>query len=320
MSQPLVSIIIPLHNAADYIDQTIKSCLVQSYGNIEIIVVENGSQDGGLEVVKGINDTRLNVFDIGKASSMKARNFGFSKSSGIYIQYLDAEDQLSRDKIENQINLLSKNPIGTLVSCAWGKFTNTVGDVQFKKEAVWKSYNQPTQWLIDSWMGGGMMQTACWLTHRELIEKAGPWNEALEQNPNDDGEFFCRIILNAKKIIFDKKGQVFYRMPQKNSVSRNKSERALRSLLASYKSYECNSFKFFINDDLKKALGNNYLTFIYQHHQISKELTKQAEIYFKNLNIGRMWPVGGTGFRYIAAIIGLKWALKLKSVLSHLKS
>ena len=188
--KPLVSIIVPLHNAEKTIIDALNSCLNQEYDNIEVVVIENGSTDNSIEKVNSFKADNIKLYSIGKASSTIARNIGFEKSNGDFIQYLDADDILSSKKIANQINLIKNHPAGSLVCCGWAKFKETIVDVRKVPQKVWNDYNNPIEWLLDAWNGGGMMQTACWLTPRKLIEAAGPWEESFEQNPNDDGEFF----------------------------------------------------------------------------------------------------------------------------------
>jgi len=237
-----VSIIIPLHNAVAFVNEAIDSCLNQTYANIEVIVVENGSKDGSWDCLQGYKDSRLIVHQIEAASATIARNYGYKKSTGNYIMFLDADDVLSLDKVENQMALFKVFGNDVLISCAWGKFTKTITEALFTPQNVWNDFT-PVDWLVTSWSGGGMMQTGCWLASRKLIERAGLWNESLLQNPNDDGEFFCRMILNSKSVKFDKKSLLYYRIPQADNVSQNRSRTAISSLLKSYLSYQTEILK-----------------------------------------------------------------------------
>ena len=101
-----VSIIIPLHNAESFISKAIDSCLNQTYTNIEVIVVENGSNDGSWDCLQGYEDSRLIVHQIEAASATVARNFGYLKSVGDYIMFLDADDVLSLDKVSKSNGII----------------------------------------------------------------------------------------------------------------------------------------------------------------------------------------------------------------------
>jgi glycosyltransferase involved in cell wall biosynthesis len=310
-----VSIIIPLHNNAAYIEEAINSCLHQTHRNIEIIVVENGSTDDSLAVVQQVKSDQLKIFSIGAASSAIARNFGFKQATGTYIQYLDADDLLSKNKIESQLNLISEYSKETLVTCPWGKFSRLSSEAVFKPDRVWQDYQQPIEWLIDSWSDGGMMQTACWLTHRTLIEKAGPWNEQLKQNPNDDGEFFCRVILNANQILFDSHSKVFYREPANTNVSTNRSRLAMESLLNSLHAYETEIFKMENTERVRRALAYNYARYIYELYPREKDLIERAQAYLKALKVHTP-AVGGKNFKMLCKILGFQNALATRGLFS----
>lgn len=312
-----VSIIIPCFNAFELIEETLNSAFSQTYSNIETIVIDDGSTDGSYEYLQSINKPNFILKKNKGKGACAARNYGFQISTGDYIMYLDADDMISEDKIRNQMGILEKNDDLTLVSCAWGKLQINYDEAKFIQQKIWSNYKKPINWLLDAWNGGGMMQTACWLSPRKLIEKAGSWNEDLKQNPNDDGEFFCRVILACSKIIFDHRSKVYYRIPQSNNVSQNKSYTAIESLLGSFKSHELEILKVENSINIKKALGSNYLNFIYQYHDLYPDLAKEAEKSFYNLKVGKMWPVGGKRFKSLAKMIGFKNAIGLKKLVGQ---
>lgn len=84
-----------------------------------------------------------------------------------------------------------------------------------------------------------------------------------------------------------------------------------KSLLTSYKSYE-RILAVKDNPETRRALGNNYLNFIYHYYTLYPDLTNRAEIAFKELGLKKMWPVGGKRFIRFASIIGFASALRLK--------
>ena len=313
-----VSIIIPLHNAADYIEEAIDSCLHQSYKNLEIIVVENGSVDKSWELIQNYKDDRLKRFKIEASSATAARNYGYNKSTGGYIMFLDADDVLSPNKIENQLALINKYGNEVLISCAWGKFTNDIKNTVFLNQKIWNDY-EPVDWLVDSWTGGGMMQTACWLIPKALIEKAGLWDETLKSNPNDDGEFFSRVILSAKKVHFCKRSKVYYRTDINNSLSKKINKEAKASLLQTFINYENSVLRIEDSNRVRLALAHNYLNFIYRFHPNPPTLIKKAKIKVDNLKLDVLPQVGGNSFKRIAKILGFYNALRLRQLIVKFK-
>lgn len=98
----LISIIIPVYNGENYLEKCVNSCLVQSYPNFEVIVVDDGSSDSSLEIVYNLasNNDKLKVYTINNSGPSFARNFGFYKSKGDFIFFLDADDFLDHKCLE----------------------------------------------------------------------------------------------------------------------------------------------------------------------------------------------------------------------------
>ncbi|MGR2945614.1 glycosyltransferase family A protein [Vibrio vulnificus] len=102
--KPRFSIIIPLYNKKGLISKTIESVLSQTYINFEIIVVDDGSTDGSIESISGLNDERLKLFRKKNGGVSSARNYGIKKAEGQYVAFLDADDEYELSFLEN-INL-----------------------------------------------------------------------------------------------------------------------------------------------------------------------------------------------------------------------
>lgn len=115
---PLVSVIIPAFNSEKYIEQTITSALNQTYKNLEIIVVDDGSTDRTLEIVKQLSekDNRIKYFSIPPAGRPSVpRNFGIQKANGEFIAFLDSDDLWHKRKIANQLKRLIESPSAAFI-------------------------------------------------------------------------------------------------------------------------------------------------------------------------------------------------------------
>lgn len=311
MNNTFISIIIPLYNSENWIEETIVSVLKQTYTNIEIIVVDDHSTDNSYSIVSNINSSKIKLVKNKKKGACAARNYGFELSKGDYIQYLDADDILSKDKISSQLNLLNTSENNTIVSCGWEKFTNNYQHLKAREQFINKSYKEPLQWLIDSWNSEEMGLISIWLTPRFLIQKVGGWNENLLIN--QDGDFFCRVLLQASKILYCEDALVYYRINPSSITQSKRSNKKLNSQLASYKMYETYLKEKLNNEKVKKALGNIYLKFIYHNDRNtnSNELIQLAWNHFNNLKIGKPWSIGKGKFKLIATVFGFKFALKI---------
>jgi len=112
---PGISVVIPLYNKGPYIARTLDSVLNQTYQNFEIIVVDDGSTDNGIDVVKGFIDPRIKLIRQIRSGVSIARNRGVNISQSNFIAFLDADDEWLPDHLENLVKLFKKFPNAGLV-------------------------------------------------------------------------------------------------------------------------------------------------------------------------------------------------------------
>ncbi|MFB2937272.1 glycosyltransferase family 2 protein [Aerosakkonemataceae cyanobacterium BLCC-F154] len=115
---PLISVIIPVYNGEKTIKQTVECVLNQTIKDLELIIVNDGSQDSTLEIVCQIQDSRIKVFSFPNAGLAASRNRGINLASGEYISFIDADDLWTADKLELQVKALEENPLAT-VAYSW---------------------------------------------------------------------------------------------------------------------------------------------------------------------------------------------------------
>ncbi|MFH1547498.1 MAG: glycosyltransferase, partial [bacterium] len=111
-SNPLVSIVIPVHNGEKYIEESIKSCLLQTYSNFEIIVVDDKSTDNTLQILKELEnrESKLIIIEAEKQNGLgNVLNIGIKASSGKYIARLDADDVMYPTRLEKQVSFMEIN-------------------------------------------------------------------------------------------------------------------------------------------------------------------------------------------------------------------
>jgi glycosyltransferase involved in cell wall biosynthesis len=218
MMKPFVSILIPAFNAQDCIAETLRSAIAQTWERKEIVVVDDGSCDQTLAIARQFESDSLRVVTQKNQGAAAARNTAFSLSRGDYIQWLDADDLLSPNKIASQIDYALSHGASrrTLLSCAWGHFIHRSQCAQFVPTPLWCDLS-PLEWLLRKMEHDVFMQTATWLVSRELTEATGPWNTQLLGD--DDGEYFCRVLLASTGICFIPQARVYYRRSGSNSLS-----------------------------------------------------------------------------------------------------
>lgn len=96
-----ISVIIPVYNGEKLIDRCIKSVLSQTLRNIEVIVVNDGSDDGTLSVLESVKDDRMKIVSQTNTGQGFARNAGIEKAAGEYIAFVDADDTIEKEMLEN---------------------------------------------------------------------------------------------------------------------------------------------------------------------------------------------------------------------------
>jgi glycosyltransferase involved in cell wall biosynthesis len=229
INEPLVSIIIPCYNAERWVGEAIKSALDQTYAKIEVVVVDDGSTDSSLNVIRKYDD-RVRWTTGPNRGPCAARNLGFRLSQGDWIQYLDADDLLHPQKIDLSLKSFESYPC---VDFIWAPH-----------EAIRDTYSPtssscPELNLLDVGIAAsenvldapyapciGMFQ-------REFLAGVGPWNESLTRWV--DLEYHARIAARARSYLRLGKPFYFYRQHDGARISnanRDHSyiEMALRSL------------------------------------------------------------------------------------------
>ena len=109
--KPLVSVIMPMRNAAPFVEEAVGSILSQTWRNLELLVFDDGSTDGGGEIVSAISDARIRLLGTPEhAGIVSALNVCLDAARGTYIARMDADDISHRDRLDKQVRLLDAHP------------------------------------------------------------------------------------------------------------------------------------------------------------------------------------------------------------------
>ena len=311
---PLISICMPAYNAGRYIAEAIESLLNQTYSNWELIIVNDGSVDDTLEKVEKYNsDNRIKVFSQENKGQCAAANKAYSHSKGAYIKFFDADDILSPKFLESQI----QNIVGSdskIASAKWGRFYGEdLNTFNFNQEPVWKTL-PPIEWLNIS-LGSlyPMMQCALFLIPRSILNKSGLWNEKLSLI--NDFDFIIRVMLSSEEIVFSEDAILYYRSGIENSLSGQKSRKALESAFLSI-TLGLNSLQK--NEDsrrVKKIMADTYKIWSYEFYPTAIDLYNSS-IHNVNQNGGSdvRFPCGGFT-KLLVYFLGWKLTKRIKLIL-----
>ena len=190
IKKDLASVIIPVYNRELLVEESIKSVYYQSYRPIECIVVDDGSTDQSVAIVEELKtkynsgDFLIKLYQQKNAGAPAARNVGIKNASGAYIQFLDSDDLLYSDKLETQIDFLSKNKNYDAVYGDWHHGTSDI-----------YNYIKGEQWedTLLQFYAGRVIANFSMLLRKSLVVKIGLWDEDLKRNQEID--YFLRGVL-----------------------------------------------------------------------------------------------------------------------------
>lgn len=154
----MVSVVMPIYNGQDTMRCAIESVRNQTYSDIQLIIVNDGSTDKTLEIIQkyAVSDERVRYFSQPNAGQAAARNFGLSKAEGEYVQFLDCDDTLESDAIETLVRQLSAHPKASFVLFGFNVYageqllrTPNPGDGYFAAGSGYNSF-RPVEKLMAS--------------------------------------------------------------------------------------------------------------------------------------------------------------------------
>jgi glycosyltransferase involved in cell wall biosynthesis len=210
--QKLVSVIIPCFNAERWLAEAIDSCLQQTYANIEIIVIDDGSTDKSLEIIKSYGN-KIIWESLPHRGGNHARNRGFVLSRGEYIQYLDADDYILPEKIERQVRFLEETDADVVYGDWRHKRHLSNGTSFLDKIEVPKAQLDILESLLANWWTA----VASLLYKRMAVINSGGWDENFLAA--QDRDFFISVVIKDAKVVYQPGCYSIYRRHGNVTVS-----------------------------------------------------------------------------------------------------
>ncbi len=209
---PTISIIVPAYNAECTILETIASVQQQTFSDFEVIVINDGSKDGTLNLLHSIKDERLKVFSYENGGVSVARNHGIHHATGEFISFLDADDLWTPDKLELQFTALQQHPEAG-VAYSWTYFMDEDGKTFYSGEPIFFEGNVYAPLLLKNFLDNGSNP----LIRQQAIQSVEGFNPGLSSCA--DWDFYLRLAACWSFVLVPKL-QIIYRQSS-HSMSAN---------------------------------------------------------------------------------------------------
>jgi glycosyltransferase involved in cell wall biosynthesis len=303
----LVSVVMPVFNAAEYLRDAIGSLLAQTYSNWELIAVDDGSTDNSWRILQSYSDPRIRIFQRENGGQCAATNTGLDYINGDYVQFFDADDLMDRDKIAVQVAALQEAGNNAIAVCKWAFFNDRIEEVNFKQEPIYFSCKQ-TDWLCRLWAHETMMPNHGYLIPRSIIELAGKYyDETLFLNI--DFEYFTRMVIHADSVIYCPDAICYYR---KGIASAKTYKPQLNKRLSALES-RCKGIGYMLAKEQSERsryacrMALTILTYSYP------EILPYSRQALKKFGLGHFERFGGQKFRLLSSFFGFANAVKIKA-------
>jgi glycosyltransferase involved in cell wall biosynthesis len=306
----MVSICMPVYNAEAYVAAALDSALGQTWSDLEIIVVNDGSTDGTADVLDGYRDRkRVTVIYQENQGAAAARNRAYEESSGKLIKFFDGDDLLSPEFVERQVKRLDDSTTH-VASAEWARFYDDPSEATFEPEPVWQDMD-PVDWLVTAWQDGRpMMQPALWLIPRPLLDRAGVWNEELSLI--DDFEFGARLLAHSGGVRFTPGARLYYRSGLSGNLSGRDSRKHVESAFRSLMNGTQHLLDRENSHRTRRASANMLQDFIYGYYPDYPDLRAKVQARIDELGGSDLEPGGPPGFEVLRPVLGWKVARRIQ--------
>ncbi|MEP5340496.1 MAG: glycosyltransferase [Algibacter sp.] len=277
--KPFFSIIIPLYNKEDYIVETLKSVLNQSFTNFEIIIIDDGSTDNSLKKIKPLIDNRFKIINQENFGPSHARNKGIKEALGNYITLLDADDLWYKNHLLELKKLIYTFPKS-------GLFCNNY-EISYNKNIIKPAtfnFNHDNKLLIiKDYFSSSIINSIAWTSSvafkKEIFNKIGKFNLSLRTG--QDIDLWIRFALHYK-VAFNPKITMRYHNFKTNSLSKSEFNDDRYMLINNYKIEELKNISLKLYLDI-----NRYAVALRckMNNEIVLYKKLKSEINFSNLNL-----------------------------------
>jgi glycosyltransferase involved in cell wall biosynthesis len=322
MTGPFVSIVIPCYNAEKWVAEAIESALAQTWQNKEIIVIDDGSTDCSVEVISSFG-AQIRSETGPNRGGCAARNRGLELARGEWVQFLDADDSISPEKIRLQMeSIAEKDSAASTCRLILSEAPNK----EAYKLSACNGFQIAGREFLVKWLSGDLNKrvnpmgdqrftfgnTTSWLMSKEIVGKAGGWNEGLSMC--QDSDFFARIAYHSDVVDFNGRAYGYYRVGNASSVSSGADRRKAESFLSACEGAE-KLLRAAALEGCERAIVANYFSFIQRFYPLHSDLINYAFGAIKRAKLPIWEGIQSPKLRFASRLVGVRAALMLKRLL-----
>lgn len=306
-----VSVLIPTYNSARYIAETLNCVLSQTRAATEVIVVDDGSVDETKDIVSGFAKCGVRLIAQGNAGAGAARNRALLTSTSSHVIFLDADDLISSSHIEALSDAVVSDR--DVAFAQWDRFYHSPQEAQFPYRPTYVSLPGP-DWVVTDWQMVNMTQCGMFLLPRCLLNEFGGWKERLSRGPNDDFEFFARILVRAHALRFAPGARLYYRSGVRGSLSRRGDRTAVEAKLKSLYYGTNHLLAVSSTEAVRSVCADRFQAFIYEQYPWHRDLTRVAHRRVQSLGGSCLLASGPPGFEQLRPWVGWRLARHVQIV------
>ena len=197
----MISFIVPIYNAERYLKACIESLLCQTEQDIELVLVDDGSTDRGLDVIASFQDPRIRLFKRPHAGQSAARNYGIKQAKGEFIAFVDADDWIEPDWSEQHLQTITgvdyvqsehpRNPYQ--YTAVWGRLyrRNAIQDIRFTEGMIYEDI----LWSVDLWLSKATYRI---IDYRGYHYTLNPTGTTSRRHPDAEKRVFAELKQRTK--------------------------------------------------------------------------------------------------------------------------
>lgn len=231
---PFFSVIIPLYNKQDSIVRTLQSALAQTFGDFEIILVNDGSTDDSLSKAKTVVDARIHLFDTKNQGVSQARNFGGSQAKGKLMAFLDADDLWFPAHLETLKRLYEQHPDCGLYATSYERYFGPGKIVIPHFVRIPDGF----EGIVPDFFGSGLVYRLAWTSAvavpKATFEEVGKFDPEITLGAGEDTDLWVRLAL-AYPVAFSNTVTASHRLDAEHRLSHSQT---LKRKFADFKKFE----------------------------------------------------------------------------------